>query len=170
MKLREWLIWLIITYFFLLLESSVLVHFTIFGAKPDLLLISVVMIGLMQGKEEALAKGFFMGLVEDLFIGRFVGSNAIVKALVGFFTGQVEREIVKENVVIAVAMVWILTVVNHLLYGALMIILGNANYLGLDYLRTLLTSAFYNGILTVALFPFFYFLLITGPFKKTKRQ
>lgn len=169
MKIREWLIWLIIIYACLLLESSVLVHFTIFGAKPDLLLVGVVLVGLLQGKKEALSKGFFVGLVEDLFIGRFVGSNALVKALVGFLSGQVEREIVKENVVIAVSMVWVFTIVNHLLYGALMILLGNANILGLDYLRTLLTSAFYNGLLTIVVFPIFYFLLIKGTLKKNKR-
>jgi rod shape-determining protein MreD len=165
LKIREWLIWLIIIYACLLLESSVLVHFTIFGAKPDLLLVGVVLVGLLQGKKEALSKGFIVGL-----IGRFVGSNALVKALVGFLSGQVEREIVKENVVIAVSMVWVFTIVNHLLYGALMIVLGNANILGLDYLRTLLTSAFYNGLLTIVVFPIFYFLLIKGTLKKTKRQ
>ncbi len=165
MRTKEILTWLVLVYTGLVLQSTVFSTLTIFGAKPDFLLVMVVLVGILQGHQSAARKGFVIGLLEDVFVGRLIGSNALVKAIVGFLTGQVEKEIIKENVLISIFMVWVFSVIHNLLYGLLLVILGLGSTLGLDFLRTLFTFAFFNAFLALILFPFLYYLLIKGPLR-----
>lgn len=163
MRRGKWLVWALLVFISLVLESSLFVHLTLFGAKPDLLLIYVVLIGMLQGRQEGAKKGFIIGLAEDIFLGRLIGSNALTKAVMGFFSGQVEEEIIKENPIIALFLVWVFSLVHHLFYGLLLILMGQGSSLGLDFLGTMLTFAVYNALLTLPIFPVFYRLLVKGP-------
>lgn len=166
MRFRRFGLWALLVYGSLLLQSAAFARLTFFGAKPDVLLVLVVLTGVLQGKEEAARKGFFIGLFEDLFLARFIGINALTKATLGFLTGMVEKEVFKENVAISVMMVWVFSLFHAALYALLMILLGRFASLGLDYLGTILPFAFYNAMVAVVLFPLMYALLVKGPLRR----
>lgn len=168
MRFRRFGVWALLVYGSLLLQSTVLARLTFFGAKPDILLVLVVLTGVLQGKEAAAQKGFFIGLFEDLFLARFLGVNALTKAALGYLTGMVEKEVFKENIVISVMMVWVFSLFHAALYALLMILLGRFASLGLDYLGTILPFAFYNAMIAGILFPLMYALLVKGPLRRKK--
>lgn len=67
-------------------------------ATPDFLLLLVVFNAMFRGSMHGMAGGFFIGLAEDLFFGRFIGLNALAKAVAGLLCGSLSRNIFKENV------------------------------------------------------------------------
>ena len=71
----------------MVIQTSILHFFSIGGSKPDLVLIIVVYLGLINGSDVGCVSGFFFGLIEDVYSGMFLGSNALTKTIVGFFCG-----------------------------------------------------------------------------------
>ena len=57
------------------------------GVKPDLVLVIVVWLGLVKGPDVGCASGFFFGLFEDAYAYVNLGTNALIKTVIGFFCG-----------------------------------------------------------------------------------
>lgn len=81
----------------LIISSMLPAGILLAGAMPDFLLIIVVYNCMFTGPVLGGTAGFAIGLAEDLFLGRFIGLNALVKATVGYFVGRTSRAIFKEN-------------------------------------------------------------------------
>ena len=77
--------------------------------KPDLLLILTIYIAFYKGEFSGLWLGFFTGLLQDINLGGyvsltsgevtkyFIGSHALPKALIGYFTGKLLPLFLSEN-------------------------------------------------------------------------
>ena len=167
---KKVLVWAFLALTSLVLESTVFARMAVFGAKPDLLLVFTVYAGVFGGRAEGVRAGIGLGLVEDLFLGRFLGINALIKGFAGYLAGMVEKEIVKENMFIPVFAVWALSLVHYLGYGMVVILLGHGRTLGLNFLVTALPFALYNSVIAVLLFPLMYVLLVRGVLKPGKPQ
>ncbi len=89
----------------LLLQSAVFPHLTIFGAKPDLLMVIVACWALLYGPQEGFVAGLTAGLVQDLTFGRYIGLHALTKTLAGFAAGVAESKIFKETIWVPTAAV-----------------------------------------------------------------
>ncbi|MFQ5694044.1 MAG: rod shape-determining protein MreD, partial [Nitrospinota bacterium] len=59
------------------------------GAKPDLVLILVVSLGVLRGKRAGAIYGWLLGLLQDGLSGSLLGQNALSKGLIGFAAGAV---------------------------------------------------------------------------------
>lgn len=82
---------------FLLLESTLLYPLTIWGARPDLVMVVVGSVALLRGWQEGLLWGLLGGLLEDAFTGSLLGANALAKSVTGFILGLAEGHVFKEN-------------------------------------------------------------------------
>jgi rod shape-determining protein MreD len=71
----------------LLLESTVLSHLRLGGARPDLLVIAVVAVAMAAGPTSAACFGFSAGLLADLLFARPVGVAALVYTCLGYAVG-----------------------------------------------------------------------------------
>lgn len=170
MKVKKAAIWGLLAITGLILESTLFARGALYGSRPDLLLIYSVYSGVFRGKWAGTRTGFLLGLMEDLFQGRMVGINALTKAFAGFLAGMVEKEIVKENVLISVFTVWVFSLLNTFAYGLLVVIIGYGWTLGFNYLSTVLTFALYNSLLALVLFPLMYYLMLKGPLRIERRK
>ncbi|MGI6679360.1 MAG: rod shape-determining protein MreD [Dehalobacterium sp.] len=124
--------------------------------KPDLLLILVIFIALMEGPKTGLKAGFVVGLIENLITGKYLGLSVIVKMITGFLAGLLEPKIFKENYLIPVVTLFAGTILHEFLF----IFFGNL--IGMNILaeeniwRRILALAFYQGIIALfAYVPFF---------------
>ena len=61
----------------LLLQSTILPYLTVGGVTPDLILVLAVLYSIFQGPKRGALMGFILGLMEDLFLGRFIGMKAL---------------------------------------------------------------------------------------------
>ncbi|MFA5535823.1 MAG: rod shape-determining protein MreD [Bacillota bacterium] len=100
----------------LTLETTVFDLFTFYGAKPDFLLILVLFYALFRGSIAGAKIGFIFGLAEDLLLGRFVGLNAATKMLIGYLAGFGERKLFKDNLILPLLVVFIGSILSHLIY------------------------------------------------------
>lgn len=108
-------------FFSLILESTLFNEIMIAGVKPDLILIIVILYAIFNGPKEGALIGLFLGLLEDLFLSKYIGINALTKLVVGFLIGSLEKRIYKENFLVPTVALFF----GSLIYGLLFIIFSN---------------------------------------------
>lgn len=136
----------------LLLQTSVLEVVSVAGVKPDLVMLIVVLNGFLLGPREGAFLGYIGGMVEDLFLGQYIGFNAISKMVAGYFAGAAGERLYKENILVATGVTFFSAcaglIVNYLLLF----------YLGLHVspfyalLRMALPTALYTSLLAPFIF------------------
>ncbi len=88
------------------------------GAKPDLILLVVLSLGLSRGKRAGIGYGWLLGLIQDVLSGSLLGQNALSKGIIGYLTGVLHRNMGD------------LTMISHLLIVPLATLFDAAIHLG----------------------------------------
>ncbi|PID57859.1 rod shape-determining protein MreD [candidate division KSB3 bacterium] len=97
-------------------QTTLLNFFTIHGVKPDLVLIIVVYLGLIEGPNPGCLSGFSFGLFEDVYSGiSLSGVNALSKTISGFLGGLLGKHLYTQSFVVPVICVGLGTVLDVLL-------------------------------------------------------
>lgn len=82
-------LWSILTVFFVtLVESTIFARLAFLPAVPDLVLLIVVWVSLMNGGSAGATTGFISGLILDFLSAAPVGLNALTKTITGFIAGR----------------------------------------------------------------------------------
>ena len=63
------------------------------GAKPDLILLVVLSLGLSRGKRAGIGYGWLLGLIQDILSGSLLGQNVLSKGIIGYLTGILHRNL-----------------------------------------------------------------------------
>lgn len=138
------------------LQSTIFNTYSIKGTVPDMVLIFVVFYALFNGSSKGTVYGLLCGLLEDLYIGRFIGLNAISKAIVAYAVSRFQVNVFRENIMVGVVTVVASTVLN----GILMFLIALASFkifnVNLSILNTMLYQTFYNMVLAVPLYAWYY--------------
>ncbi|MDD2401346.1 MAG: rod shape-determining protein MreD [Clostridia bacterium] len=149
----------------LILQSTILSHLTIAGVKPDILLIIVVFNSLFKGPFKGSLFGFFLGLVEDIFLGKYIGMNALAKGIISFIWGWLTEGAFRENLLVPVVSLFLASILN----GVIIILLGEVAGLNWNW------GLFFWKVIPVAicntcLVPFVYSHFYKGVTMDTKEQ
>jgi len=104
----------------ILLESTFFSELTVAGVKPDLLLVLVIFNCLFRGPSQGGIFGFIIGLLEDLYLGSFIGLNALTKGLTAFLAGRLLKGAFRENLLVPVIALFLGSVFN----GIMLFVLG----------------------------------------------
>ncbi len=145
--------------FFTLLQVSLLHYFRVFGAKPDLFLICVVIASLYFEVEYALAMSLLCGILKDTFsIGPF-GINTFFLPVLSFLVMKLSRKVVLDNTPVLCAAAFLITffydIVSRIALG----------YLGTAIpFWTFLRISLFESLYTALIFPLAFRLI-----KKTVR-
>lgn len=106
----------------LFLQVTLLNFITIWGVKPDLVLMVVVFNAFLRGPGEGALVGFLGGLFVDLAAGSYIGLNALSDMAVGYLSGLTESKLYKDSSVIIVLLVWVSSfaaqVLNYILLSS----------------------------------------------------
>ena len=68
----------------IIIESSILPFIKIKGVTPDLVLITIVSMGLIYGKKEGIILGLIGGIFSDILFGRILGIHGLPYMLIGY--------------------------------------------------------------------------------------
>ena len=79
------------------LQSTVLIRFSILGVNPDTAIILIVSYGILRGDVEGAIFGFFSGLTHDMFGGHFIGLYAMLGMFTGYIAGKPFKDYFKDN-------------------------------------------------------------------------
>ena len=81
----------------LILQAGALNSIEIFGAKPDLMLMSVIFFGLFLGSGSGLESGLMAGFLKDIFAFDFFFANTLTLGLTGLIVGLASNKFFKES-------------------------------------------------------------------------
>jgi rod shape-determining protein MreD len=65
----------------------------------------IVSYGILRGDAEGGIFGFSVGILSDIFFGRFLGLNALLGTLIGYFCGKPFKDFYSENYLIPLLLV-----------------------------------------------------------------
>ena len=99
----------------IVLQTSVFPKIPIGGMKPDTILVMVVYLGLVKGPEVGSLSGFIFGLLHDTVSGASLGTNALAKTIIGFFSGIGGKHLYTHSMFSQILCVTLGSVVNILL-------------------------------------------------------
>lgn len=136
----------------LLLQTSVLEVVSVAGIKPDLVLLIVVLNGFLLGPREGAFLGYIGGIVEDLFLGEYIGLNAISKMTAGYLAGVAGERLYKENILVASSVTFFSAFAGLLLNYILLFYLDLAVSPYYALLRLALPTAVYTSLLAPFIF------------------
>ena len=139
----------------LVLEATLLPVFKLAGIKPDLQIIFLSIYALLRGKSQGAGLGFIYGLLEDVYLGKYIGLNAVSKMIVGYFTGFSKNRLNEKNWLVPGLLAFGATIGQ----GLLVLLLGRI--IGFNYpwraglLTIILPMSLYNGGLAVLVYGFY---------------
>lgn len=121
-----------------------------------MVLIFVVFFALLNNANRGAAYGFLCGLLEDLYMGRFIGINALAKALTAYSIGRLQGNVFKENILVGVIAVLVGTVVNSLLLLGLSWSVSDIYNVDLSLFISIVLQCLYNMIIAVPAYVWYY--------------
>lgn len=96
--------------------------------------------------------GIILGLFLDFFIGKNLGTNAIMLGVVGLLGARLDKSFSKENRMTLMLMMSFSTLVGEAIYFILQVIQGLQIEL-VYFLKILVVEIIYNALLTIILYP-----------------
>jgi rod shape-determining protein MreD len=143
----------------LLLATAVVVQTTLVplvqvgNARPDILLMVSVSMGLICGRVAGASVGFFGGLLWDLLTAQIFGMNTLAKLITGYTAGIFEKKVFKEHPILPILALFLATFVHELILYVTAVALDIKVPFWALVGQTILPRAIYNGMIA----PFVYF-------------
>jgi rod shape-determining protein MreC/rod shape-determining protein MreD len=136
------------------IQSTLLAEMTLLGVVPQLALVVVVGVALLEGPRAGVALGFAAGLLQDLLLpGSIAGMTAFVYSLVAYGAGTLQSPPSDPAPGFVTAVVAAATLAAELGYALLAIVLGR-EWVSLGFTaRVALLVVIYNSLLTPLVLP-----------------
>ena len=140
----------------LLLQTTLFSSLAIQGTVPDMILIMVIFYAIFNGATKGTVYGAVCGLLEDLYLGRFIGSNAVSKGVTAYIIGRLQGNVFKENILVGVIGVIGGTLVNSFIILLLSIISSGSIKFTKFIVWGIGWELVYNLIITIPLYIWYY--------------
>lgn len=151
MKLLHHVIWLIVI---TILQVTLVNAIAIFGVRPNLFLIYIVLVGFLCGRMRGMAWGMVFGLACDIVIGRLIGTNMIIFMFLGYISAKFSDNFyVMPNLLVFAIMVVVATIVSGTIYLLPYSIEFNGVKISSEIFRTVLPESIYNGVIAIIILP-----------------
>lgn len=137
------------------IQSTILNRLAFFGARPDLVLIVVIVSGLLKGHPFGTGVGLGAGLLQDILTGQFMGANALTKMCTGYIVGLTEGKFFKENLFIPMIMMAAGTLGNELMFWLILYLFGRPLPFWVASTQLIVPTVILNSILA----PFVFILM-----------
>lgn len=136
----------------LILQATVLDYVSIWGVKPDLVLLLAIFNGFHLGTREGAFLGFISGIIEDLFSGSYIGLNALSKMVAGCVAGEAGQRFYRENVIVAAGVTFFSSIAGLFVNYLLLLFLSINLPPFYAVFRIILPTAFYTAVLVLLFF------------------
>jgi len=145
---------IILPFLAIFLQTTLFRSYSLFGEIPDVVLILVIFYALFNGARKGTIYGVFFGLLEDLYVGRFIGVNAIGKGITAYVIGRLQGNVFKENPVVGLIGV----VGGTLLNSSVLLIIYLIRTKGFDesILLGTLFQIIYNTLISIPMYVWYY--------------
>ncbi len=142
----------------LILQITIFAFNPVWGITPDLLLITVISLSLLNGYRQGAYIGFIAGILQDVFSSGLFGINTVTKMLLGYIFGFLEKKIYHRNIVTPLFTMILATVLNQLLVVLLTDHIMLKVELWNHFKEIIFPLTVYHLILALAIYPTIYFI------------
>lgn len=136
-----------------LIQSTVVPHLTLWGVKPDLMLLVVISWSLLRGAREGIIWGFIGGFCLDLFSGTPLGLSALALLIVSFFSSLGEATVFRTHVILPLATVFFASLIYDFIFLLVLRTLGWPVVWLDSFIRLVLPASLLNVLLTPLVYP-----------------
>jgi rod shape-determining protein MreD len=138
----------------LILETTVFNYLAVAGVKPDLMLIVVIYLGLNKGALTGEISGFVAGFLQDIFSGGLIGTNALIKMIIGNAVSLGHNKLAFENIITQAVLTVVVTLVGVVLTIFLNMIFAGPGFYYSRVIINGLIASLYNAVLAIFIFRF----------------
>jgi len=150
----RYFIQIILPFLAIFLQTTLFRSYTLFGSIPDVLLILVIFYALFNGARKGTTYGVLCGLLEDLYVGHFIGINAIGKGITAYVIGRLQGNVFKENPAVGIIGVVGGTSLNSVVL--IIIYLISAKGFDESILLGTLYQIIYNTMISIPMYIWYY--------------
>lgn len=137
----------------MILQVSIAPHIAIGGVVPNIFLLVVVTLALVEGPGAGATAGFFAGLLFDLLGTAPVGPGALVLAVAGFIAGALHSQMFAEGWRLPLSVLFVTSLSAEVAYGVVLSILGAGGPFWQTFTHVMLPGAVYNATLAMLVYP-----------------
>ena len=145
----------------LILPGTVFHFWSWAGIKPDFLMLLTIYIAMHNRLSTGVYWGLGAGLLEDLYLGRYIGMYTLTLAVVAFLSYWLAERWYRENFILSTFTVFLVTAVGQIMIAILSLGAGLQWALG-DITRLVLGVALYNAVLVPLTYPFIHRSFVQG--------
>lgn len=145
-----------------ILQTTIVPVITIFGVKPDLLMVTLFFLGIRKGGIPAVFTGFLLGLTQDFYSPHLLGQNALAKSIVGYFAGLFDEKMMRLDPFMQMVLLFTMFLLHDVVYLGVEILQNDTSLqvVGTRIATMTLPRALYS--LVFVLIPTFRELLFTS--------
>ncbi|MBQ6453213.1 MAG: rod shape-determining protein MreD [Coriobacteriales bacterium] len=151
--------YLIVCVICLLLQLMVAPNIAINGIVPNILFVPVTLAGFLYDSRWGCTVGFIAGLLLDLLGVGPLGGMALICSIMGFACSLLPRSIFSESWLSPVGWFALCALGANLVYGLLLLIMGEASSLGGILLYRIIPNTLYDSAFAFLVYPFVYWQL-----------
>ncbi len=139
-----------ITYF---LQVNIFPFFTIFGVRPNVLIIFVLFVGLYTNRIVSMSFAVIFGLMLDFTYSKEIGVTAIMFCIVAYLASYFDKNFSKESRITIIIMVAISTIIYEVGRYFIDSMVVNYEREMFYFFKILLIETTYNVLLTIIVYP-----------------
>lgn len=149
-------------YLLSLVLPGTLFHFWAWSEiKPDLVMLLTIYIALHHRLVPGMVMGFMAGLLQDFFLGRYIGMYSVTLTAVALLSGWLSARWYRENFLLTTLLVFIVTMFGQTMVAFLGLAAG-LPWSFAESLRLIFGISLYNAILVPVTYPFIHHSFLHG--------
>lgn len=145
------------------LQASIAPHLAVFGVVPNLFLLVVVTLALVEGPVPGAFAGFTAGVLLDMLGTSVIGPWALVLCVVGYVAGTLNANMFAEGWLLPITVAFMASLLAELSYGLLLAVLGVGGPFVVTLTHIVVPATVYNTALAVLVYPWLARLLRQDP-------
>ena len=135
------------------LQAALAPYLAIGGVVPNILLLVVVTLALVEGPAAGCAVGFASGLIFDLLGSGPVGPMILVLTVTGYLAGLLHANLFAEGWLLPITVLAVAALGAELAYGLIMDLFGAGGPFLTTFATKMLPGATYNTALALLVYP-----------------
>jgi len=146
------ILYIILIFTFVTAQVTLLNFVSIFVVTPNLVIILIVSISLLEGRTHGAMIGFFSGLCLDAVIGVALGYHALIGMLLGILLGNINKRFFKENFFVMALCTFISTILFESAIIFTAFLFNSEVDILLTFKTIVLSEALVNSVLGLIIF------------------
>lgn len=142
----------IILIFAILMQTTILPHFTVFSVIPNYVFVLMIAISIINEDSESVVFAAVTGFLLDLFTGAPVGLNTLLYMYISIAVIVITGRIYIKRIKVVAPVCFIASVIYELVFGILSTLLRNGTFYPLAIVSVVLPVALINTVIFIPVY------------------